>query len=141
MKKVTKMAAGMICRIDGYQAQTAKRWDKTPTALVLRSSKSRYLCFNINWLDKIGKKKLLKLLNKFLKDQETLLLDSNIKRNKFFNRLREKNFPRSCYRVYLKSGLPKNIYQLNIEEFKQAIKGDELTLVEDDRRNRKNRKN
>lgn len=141
MKKVTKMATGMICRIDGYQAQTAKRWDKTPTALVLRSSKSRYLCFNINWLDKIGKKKLLKLLNKFLKDQETLLLDSNIKRNKFFNRLREKNFPRSCYRVYLKSGLPKNIYQLNIEEFKQAIKGDELTLVEDDRRNRKNRKN
>lgn len=141
MKKVTKMATGMICRIDGYQAQTAKRWDKTPTALVLRSSKSRYLCFNINWLDKIGKKKLLKLLNKFLKDQETLFLDSNIKRNKFFNRLREKNFPRSCYRVYLKSGLPKNIYQLNIEEFKQAIKGDELTLVEDDRRNRKNRKN
>lgn len=141
MKKVTKMTNGMICRIDGYQAQTAKRWDKTPTALVLRSSKSRYLCFNINWLDKIGKKKLLKLLNKFLKDQETLLLDSNIKRNKFFNRLREKNFPRSCYRVYLKSGLPKNIYQLNIEEFKQAIKGDELTLVEDDRRNRKNRKN
>lgn len=141
MKKVTKMATGMICRIDGYQAQTAKRWDKTPTALVLRSSKSRYLCFNINWLDKIGKKKLLKLLNKFLKDQETLLLDSNIKRNKFFNRLREKNFPRSCYRVYLKSGRPKNIYQLNIEEFKQAINGDELTLVEDDRRNRKNRKN
>ena len=141
MKRVTKMATGMICKIDGYQAQTAKRWDKTPTALVLRSSKSRYLCFNINWLDKIGKKKLLKLLNKFLKDQETLLLDSNIKRNKFFNRLREKNFPRSCYRVYLKSGLPKNIYQLNIEEFKQAIKGDELTLVEDDRRNRKNRKN
>ena len=141
MNKVTKMATGMICKIDGYQAQTAKRWDKTPTALVLRSSKSRYLCFNINWLDKIGKKKLLKLLNKFLKDQETLLLDSNIKRNKFFNRLREKNFPRSCYRVYLKSGLPKNIYQLNIEEFKQAIKGDELTLVEDDRRNRKNRKN
>ena len=141
MKKITKMATGMICKIDGYQAQTAKRWDKTPTALVLRSSKSRYLCFNINWLDKIGKKKLLKLLNKFLKDQETLLLDSNIKRNKFFNRLREKNFPRSCYRVYLKSGLPKNIYQLNIEEFKQAIKGDELTLVEDDRRNRKNRKN
>lgn len=141
MKKVTKMTTGMICKIDGYQAQTAKRWDKTPTALVLRSSKSRYLCFNINWLDKIGKKKLLKLLNKFLKDQETLLLDSNIKRNKFFNRLREKNFPRSCYRVYLKSGLPKNIYQLNIEEFKQAIKGDELTLVEDDRRNRKNRKN
>ena len=141
MKKVTKMATGMICRIDGYQAQTAKRWDKTPTALVLRSSKSRYLCFNINWLDKIGKKKLLKLLNKFLKDQETLLLDSNIKRNKFFNRLREKNFPRSCYRVYLKSGLPKHLYQLNIEEFKQAIKGDELTLVEDDRRNRKNRKN
>ena len=141
MKKITKMATGMICKIDGYQAQTAKRWDKTPTALVLRSSKSRYLCFNINWLDKIGKKKLLTLLNKFLKDQETLLLDSNIKRNKFFNRLREKNFPRSCYRVYLKSGLPKNIYQLNIEEFKQAIKGDELTLVEDDRRNRKNRKN
>lgn len=141
MKKVTKMTNGMICKIDGYQAQTAKRWDKTPTALVLRSSKSRYLCFNINWLDKIGKKKLLKLLNKFLKDQETLLLDSNIKRNKFFNRLREKNFPRSCYRVYLKSGLPKNLYQLNIEEFKQAIKGDELTLVEDDRRNRKNRKN
>lgn len=141
MKKVTKMATGMICKIDGYQAQTAKRWDKTPTALVLRSSKSRYLCFNINWLDKIGKKKLLKLLNKFLKDQETLLLDSNIKRNKFFNRLRQKNFPRSCYRVYLKSGLPKNLYQLNIEEFKQAIKGDELTLVEDDRRNRKNRKN
>ena len=141
MKKVTKMATGMICKIDGYQAQTAKRWDKTPTALVLRRSKSRYLCFNINWLDKIGKKKLLKLLNKFLKDQETLLLDSNIKRNKFFNRLREKNFPRSCYRVYLKSGLPKNLYQLNIEEFKQAIKGDELTLVEDDRRNRKNRKN
>lgn len=141
MKKITKMATGMICKIDGYQAQTAKRWDKTPTALVLRSSKSRYLCFNINWLDKIGKKKLLKLLNKFLKDQETLLLDSNVKRNKFFNRLRSKNFPRSCYRVYLKSGLPKNIYQLNIEEFKQAIKGDELTLVEDDRRNRKNRKN
>lgn len=141
MKKVTKMTNGMICKIDGYQAQTAKRWDKTPTALVLRSSKSRYLCFNINWLDKTGKKKLLKLLNKFLKDQETLLLDSNIKRNKFFNRLREKNFPRSCYRVYLKSGLPKNLYQLNIEEFKQAIKGDELTLVEDDRRNRKNRKN
>lgn len=133
MKKVTKMATGMICKIDGYQAQTAKRWDKTPTALVLRSSKSRYLCFNINWLDKIGKKKLLKLLNKFLKDQETLLLDSNIKRNKFFNRLRAKNFPRSCYRVYLKSGLPKNIYQLNIEEFKQAINGDELTLVELDR--------
>lgn len=120
----------MICRIDGYQAQTAKRWDKTPTALVLRSSKSRYLCFNINWLDRTSKKKLLKLLNKFLKDQETLLLDSNIKRNKFFNRLREKNFPRSCYRVYLKSGLPKNLYQLNIEEFKQAIKGDELTLVD-----------
>lgn len=141
MKKVTKMATGMICKIDGYQAQTAKRWDKTPTALVLRSSKSRYLCFNINWLDKIGQKKLLKLLNKFLKDQETLLLDSNIKRNKFFNRLREKNFPRSCYRVYLKSGLPKNLYQLNIEEFKQAIKGDELTLVEDDRKDRKNRKN
>lgn len=140
MKKVTKMATGMICKIDGYQAQTAKRWDKTPTALVLRISKSRYLCFNINWLDKIGKKKLLKLLNKFLKDQETLLLDSNIKRNKFFNRLRAKNFPRSCYRVYLKSGLPKNIYQLNIEEFKQAIKGDELTLVELDRK-RNNRKN
>ena len=139
MKKVTKMTTGMICRIDGYQAQTAKRWDKTPTALVLRSSKSRYLCFNINWLDKIAKKKLLKLLNKFLDLDETKLLDSNTKRTKFFNRLREKNFPRSCYRVYLKSGLPKNIYQLNIEEFKQAIKGDELTLVEAPKR--KDRKN
>ena len=137
MKKVTKMTNGMICRIDGYQAQTAKRWDKTPTALVLRSSKSRYLCFNINWLDRTSKKKLLKLLNKFLDLDETKLLDSNVKRTKFFNRLREKNFPRSCYRVYLKSGLPKNLYQLNIEEFKQAIKGDELTLVEDDRKDRK----
>lgn len=141
MKKVTKMTNGMICRIDGYQAQTAKRWDKTPTALVLKSSKSRYLCFNINWLDRTSKKKLLKLLNKFLDLDETKLLDSNVKRTKFFNRLRAKNFPRSCYRVYLKSGLPKNLYQLNIEEFKQAIKGDELTLVEDDRKNRKNRKN
>ena len=138
MKKVTKMTNGMICRIDGYQAQTAKRWDKTPTALVLRSTKSRYLCFNINWLDRTSKKKLLKLLNKFLDLDETKLLDSNVKRTKFFNRLRAKNFPRSCYRVYLKSGLPKNLYQLNIEEFKQAIKGDELTLVEDDRKNRKN---
>ena len=138
MKRVTKMTNGMICRIDGYQAQTAKRWDKTPTALVLRSSKSRYLCFNINWLDRTSKKKLLKLLNKFLDLDETKLLDSNVKRTKFFNRLRAKNFPRSCYRVYLKSGLPKNLYQLNIEEFKQAIKGDELTLVEDDRKNRKN---
>lgn len=137
MKKVTKMTNGMICRIDGYQAQTAKRWDKTPTALVLRSSKSRYLCFNINWLDRTSKKKLLKLLNKFLDLDETKLLDSNVKRTKFFNRLRAKNFPRSCYRVYLKSGLPKNLYQLNIEEFKQAIKGDELTLVEDDRKDRK----
>ena len=137
MKKVTKMTNGMICRIDGYQAQTAKRWDKTPTALVLRSSKSRYLCFNINWLDRTSKKKLLKLLNEFLDLDETKLLDSNVKRTKFFNRLREKNFPRSCYRVYLKSGLPKNLYQLNIEEFKQAIKGDELTLVEDDRKDRK----
>ena len=141
MKKVTKMTNGMICRVDGYQAQTAKRWDKTPTALVLRSSKSRYLCFNINWLDRTSKKKLLKLLNKFLDLDETKLLDSNVKRTKFFNRLRAKNFPRSCYRVYLKSGLPKNLYQLNIEEFKQAIKGDELTLVEDDRKDRKNRKN
>ena len=136
MKRVTKMATGMICRIDGYQAQTVKRWDKTPTALVLRSSKSRYLCFNINWLDRTAKKKLLKLLNKFLDLDETKLLDSNVKRTKFFNRLREKNFPRSCYRVYLKSGLPKNIYQLSIEEFKQAIKGDELTLVETDRKHK-----
>ncbi len=77
------------------------------------------------------------MLNKFLDLDETKLLDSNVKRTKFFNRLREKNFPRSCYRVYLKSGLPKNIYQLNIEEFKQAINGDELTLVEDDRKDRK----
>lgn len=137
MKKVTKMTNGMICRIDGYQAQTAKRWDKTPTALVLRSSKSRYLCFNINWLDRTSKKKLLKLLNKFLDLDETKLLDSNVKRTKFFNRLRAKNFPRSCYRVYLKSGLPKNIYQLNIEEFKQAIKGDELTLVETQNKRKK----
>ena len=139
MKKVTKMTNGMICRIDGYQAQTAKRWDKTPTALVLRSSKSRYLCFNINWLDRTSKKKLLKLLNKFLDLDETKLLDSNVKRTKFFNRLRAKNFPRSCYRVYLKSGLPKNIYQLNIEEFKQAIKGDELTLVEDNSKSTRKR--
>ena len=137
MKKVTKMTNGMICRIDGYQAQTAKRWDKTPTALVLRSSKSRYLCFNINWLDRTSKKKLLKLLNKFLDLDETKLLDSNVKRTKFFNRLRAKNFPRSCYRVYLKSGLPKNLYQLNIEEFKQAIKGDELTLVETQNKRKK----
>lgn len=137
MKKVTKMTNGMICRIDGYQAQTAKRWDKTPTALVLRSSKSRYLCFNINWLDRTSKKKLLKLLNKFLDLDETKLLDSNVKRTKFFNRLRAKNFPRSCYRVYLKSGLPKDLYQLNIEEFKQAIKGDELTLVETQNKRKK----
>lgn len=137
MKKVTKMTNGMICRIDGYQAQTAKRWDKTPTALVLRSSKSRYLCFNINWLDRTSKKKLLKLLNRFLDLDETKLLDSNVKRTKFFNRLRAKNFPRSCYRVYLKSGLPKNLYQLNIEEFKQAIKGDELTLVETQNKRKK----
>lgn len=137
MKRVTKMTNGMICRIDGYQAQTAKRWDKTPTALVLRSSKSRYLCFNINWLDRTSKKKLLKLLNKFLDLDETKLLDSNVKRTKFFNRLRAKNFPRSCYRVYLKSGLPKDLYQLNIEEFKQAIKGDELTLVETQNKRKK----
>ena len=119
----------MICKIDGYKAVTQKRYDLTPTALVLRSSKSRYLCFNINWLDRIKKKKLLKLLAKHIKDEGDL--SSNVKRMKFFKRLREKNFPRSCYRVYLRTGLPKKIYQLSIDEFKQAIKGDELTIVED----------
>lgn len=123
------MTNGMICKIDGYKAVTQKRYDLTPTALVLRSSKSRYLCFNINWLDRIKKKKLLKLLAKHIKDEGDL--SSNVKRMKFFKRLREKNFPRSCYRVYLRTGLPKKIYQLSIDEFKQAIKGDELTIVED----------
>lgn len=123
------MTNGMICKIDGYKAVTQKRYDLTPTALVLRSSKSRYLCFNINWLDRIKKKKLLKLLAKYIKDEGDL--SSNVKRMKFFKRLREKNFPRSCYRVYLRTGLPKKIYQLSIDEFKQAIKGDELTIVED----------
>lgn len=123
------MTNGMICKIDGYKAVTQKRYDLTPTALVLRSSKSRYLCFNINWLDRIKKKKLLKLLAKYIKDEGDL--NSNVKRMKFFRRLREKNFPRSCYRVYLRTGLPKKIYQLSIDEFKQAIKGDELTIVED----------
>ena len=118
----------MICRIDGYQAKVQKRYDKTPTALVLISSKTRYLCFNINWLDRIKKKKLLKFLSKYLKEDS---LDSNNKRIKFFNKLRQKNFPRSCYRVYLKSGLPDKIYQLSIDAFKQAIKGDELTLVDE----------
>lgn len=130
MKKVTKPAVGMICRIDGYKAQVQKVYDKTPTALVLRASKTRYLCFNINWLDKIKKKKLLKFLKKYIKDEGELT--SNVKRSKFFRRLREKNFPRSCYRVYLKVGLPKGkIYQLSLEEFKSAIKGDMLTLVDE----------
>lgn len=130
MKKVTKPATGMICRIDGYKAQVQKVYDKTPTALVLRASKTRYLCFNINWLDKIKKKKLLKFLKKYIKDEGELT--SNVKRSKFFRRLREKNFPRSCYRVYLKVGLPKGkIYQLSLEEFKSAIKGDMLTLVDE----------
>ena len=128
MKKIRKLTTGMICRIDGYQAKVQKRYDKTPTALVLRSSKTRYLCFNINWLDRIKKKKLLKFLSKYLKEDS---LDSNNKRTKFFNKLRQKNFPRSCYRVYLKSGLPDKLYQLSIDEFKQAIKGDELTLVDE----------
>lgn len=128
MKKIRKLTTGMICRIDGYQAKVQKRYDKTPTALVLRSSKTRYLCFNINWLDRIKKKKLLKFLSKYLKEDS---LDSNNKRIKFFNRLRQKNFPRSCYRVYLKSGLPDKIYRLSIDEFKQAIEGDELTLVDE----------
>lgn len=128
MKKVTKMTNGMICRINGYTAKVQKRYDKTPTALVLRSSKSRYLCFNINWLDSIKKKKLLKFLSKHIKQEGDLT--SNVKRMKFFKRLREKNFPKSCYRVYLKSGLPKSIYELSLDEFKQAIRGDELTLSE-----------
>lgn len=128
MKKIRKLTTGMICRIDGYLAKVQKRYDKTPTALVLRSSKTRYLCFNVNWLDRIKKKKLLKFLSKYLKEDS---LDSNNKRIKFFNRLRQKNFPRSCYRVYLKSGLPDKLYQLSIDEFKRAIKGDELTLVDE----------
>lgn len=129
MKKVTKLTPGMICRIDGYKAQAQKRYDKTPTALVLRASKSRYLCFNINWLDRVKKKKLLKFLKKYIKDEGEL--DSNIKRAKFFRRLRQKNFPRSCYRVYLKVGLPKKLYQLSLDEFKAAVRGDELTLVDE----------
>lgn len=126
MKKITKLAPGMLCKIDGYKAQVQKKYDKTPTALVLRASKTRYLCFNINWLDRIKKKKLLKLLSKHLKEDT---MDSNIARMRFFNRLRAKNFPRSCYRVYLKVGLPKRLYQLSLEEFKSAVRGDELTIV------------
>lgn len=120
------MQPGMICRINGYTAQTQKKFDRTPTALVLRASKSRYLCFNINWLDRVKKKKLIGVLKKWLKDESDL--KSNNKRLKFFNRLRQKNFPRSCYRVYLKVGLPEEIYQLNLDEFISAIRGDELTL-------------
>lgn len=127
MKEVTKLVPGLICRIDGYTAQTVKRYDKTPTALVLRASKSRYLCFNINWLPKSSKKKLIKFLNKFLEEDT---LESNSKRLKFFNRLRDQKFPRVCYRIYLKKGLPKGkIFKLSIDEFREFVKDDKLTLV------------
>ena len=128
MKQIKDIQPGMICKINGYTAQVQKKYDKTPTALVLRASKTRYLCFNINWLDRVKKKKLIEVLKKWLKDENDL--KSNNKRMKFFNRLRQKNFPRSCYRVYLKAGLPEEIYQLNLDEFISAIKGDELTLVD-----------
>lgn len=138
MKRIKDMQPGMICKINGYQAQTQKKFDRTPTALVLRASKSRYLCFNINWLDRVKKKKLIEILKRWLKDENDL--KSNNKRMRFFNRLREKNFPKSCYRVYLKVGLPEEIHQLNLDEFISAIKGDELTLSVTDSKKSTNKK-
>lgn len=135
MKLTKNIAEGMILRIDSYKAQTVKKYDKTPTALVLRASKTRCLCFNINWLSKSDKKKLYK----FLEDQlKAGTLNSKVKRISFFRKLRLKSYTRSCYRVYVKAGYQgAKIYQMTIDEFKSAVNGDYMTYVDETKLSKK----
>lgn len=110
---------GNMVFVSNYEATTVPVWDKNPCLLILNVSKSYVLAFNINWLGRRDREKLIRQFIKAYKGKKPL---TRMERVILFNKIRGFKFPRSAYRVYKFEELKTSkIYLLNVGDFFEAI--------------------
>lgn len=111
---------GNILFISNYEATTVPVWDKNPCILILNTSKSYVLAFNINWLGRQDREKMIRQFIKAYKGKSKPL--TRAERLILFNKIRGFKFPRYCYRVYKRDEVKKSrIYLLSVGDFFEAI--------------------
>lgn len=112
---------GNIIFISNYEATTVKVWDKNPVLLILNTSKSYVLGYNINWLKKRDRERLLRVFEKNLKGRQQKPL-TRLERLQLFKKVSKFKFPKAAIRVYKREQLKQSrIYQLNMGDFFEAV--------------------
>ena len=112
---------GNMVFISSYTATTVKSWDENPVVLILRVSNKHVLAFNINWLTKREKERMIRQFIKGHVGKKGRPLN-RLERLALFNKIRKFKFPKAAYRVYFKKQLKRTkIYNLTMGDFFQAI--------------------
>lgn len=118
----TALLPGNLLFIQEYHASTVRVYDENPVVMVLRANKTHVLCFNINWL---GKRDRERMIRQFVKHQQTRKGKQpmgRLERLMLFNKIRKYRFPRDAYRLYFRNEMRKSrIYNLTMGDFFKAL--------------------
>lgn len=100
-----------------YIAITPKVYDVNPVVIIIRANKKYVLGFNINWLRKHEKRRLLDFLIR-----NDIQSKTRLARIPVIRKLRRLRYPRRAYRLYFRKELAKpRLYQLTSEEMFLAL--------------------
>lgn len=130
----TTVRPGNFVFIRSYVATTVKTWDKNPVILVLGVSKSYVLGFNINWLNRIDRERVIRF---FIKQLSTIKKPrpTRLQRLAMFNKLKRHPYPRYAYRVYFSSEIRNSrLYPLSFGDFFAAMTADLSDVVNMEKR-------
>lgn len=118
----TALMPGNLLFIQEYNASTVKVYDQNPVVMVLNTSKKHVLCFNINWLGKRDRERMLRQFIKHQQGRKGKNPMGRLERLMLFNKIRKFRFPRDAYRLYYRNELRKSrIYNLTMGDFYKAL--------------------